>query len=330
MRTKAFIGLGGNIGSVGQSMGAALAALESEEHTTVIAVSELYASQPWGGGDQPEYTNAVALIDTRLRADELLGLMKDIESGLGREQDAPANSPRPIDLDILLFGDEEWNSPDLIIPHPGMAERDFVITPLLQLAPDASWPSGEPVSRSDVRVGRVTAVLGRVPGYEDRRSIDPRPGMEQDSADDSAPGTVAPSARQPFPGEEWVSVYEYGSDPQLFLGLMQGVSGAPAPLTGRQPDTRAYLAQIVLEQLGIPHEWDPFPPGEASDPYGFTRRFRMVVPASMAPEAEKAIREASEAPIDWSECDTGDASDVESDTSTPDTGADDLGDEEVT
>jgi|GEM_PF-214729 len=280
---KVYIGLGGNIGDRIGYLAAALTEIEALEHTSVLEVSHAYESEPWGVTEQQPYANAVAAVETRAHADDLLTALKGIETRLGRRR-GPRNGPRQIDLDILLAGDEEWDTPDLVVPHPRMAERDFVITPLLELAPDARWPDGSPVTRDAVREGRVTGVLGVVPGFEDRTPAEEPSGLP----------SVGPE-RAPLPGEMWAPVYEFGRDPAVISG-----DGGPALGMG-PPNFDASFAELVLEQAGIPHVWDPFPPEKSTDPYGFTRHFRLMVPASMAEEAARTLAEAADAPIDWSD-----------------------------
>jgi len=279
---RAFIAFGGNMGDRLANIGAALAAVEALPHTSVLRVSHVYESNPWGAGGQELYANAVAEIDTRTHADDLLHALKDIEASLGRRE-GPRFGPRPIDLDILLAGDEEWQTPELVVPHPRMAERDFVITPLLEIVPDATWPDGSAVTRDGVRVGHVVGVLGLAPGFEDRAPAE-RPRLERVSREAAV-----------RPGETWMPVYEYGRDPAII-----DAAGGPALGIGA-PDIDASFAQVVLEQAGIPHVWDPFPPEKSTDPYGFTRRFRLMVPASMAERAARVLIEANEAPIDWTD-----------------------------
>lgn len=286
-----YIGLGSNVGDRLGMLTEALNRVDQLEHTALLGVSRVYESEPWGVVDQPLFANAAALVDTELSLDVLLEALQDIETEMGRTHDGPRNGPRVIDLDILLAGDEEWQSESLTVPHPRMAERDFVITPLLELAPYAEWPDGTPVTREKVRVGRVRGVLGRVPAFEDRIGD---PGLAEDGPS-RAFGGARP--RSPLPGEEWLPVFEYGREPGM---LMNAEATGPA-LGARRTNVDASFAQMVLDQIGVPYEWDPFSPEQASDPYGLSRRFRMMVPASMAAEAQRAITEASSAPIDWSD-----------------------------
>ncbi len=160
--TDVYVGLGSNTGHRMRYLSRAVHEIADLDGANVEKVSHAYESEPWGAEGQEPYANAVALVSTTFRADQLLSALIEIENRLGRTRDVP-NGPRTIDLDILLFGDEEWNAPDLIIPHPRMAERDFVITPLLEIAPDAKWPDGSSVTGDLVSVGKVIGDLGPIP-----------------------------------------------------------------------------------------------------------------------------------------------------------------------
>lgn len=169
---RVHVGLGSNLGDRVANLTAAVREMGLLPHTQVVAVSQAYESQAWPHPDDPPYANAVAAVDTQLNVPDLHTGLRDIEAGLGRDFHAPRNTPRSIDLDILLAGDQEWERSDLVVPHPRMLERDFVITPLLEIAPDIRLPDGSPVTRADVKVGRVTAALGPLPGLP-ARTINP-------------------------------------------------------------------------------------------------------------------------------------------------------------
>jgi 2-amino-4-hydroxy-6-hydroxymethyldihydropteridine diphosphokinase len=156
--TRAYIGMGANLGDRVVALVAALDELDRVAGVRVVAVSSIYESEPWGMADQPAYANAVAEIETGLDADGLLAACKRIESEAGRVP-SDRNAPRPLDLDILLFGDETRSTPQLTIPHPRMTERDFVVTPLLEVAPGVTLPDGSPILRASATLGRVTGVL---------------------------------------------------------------------------------------------------------------------------------------------------------------------------
>ena len=137
MRT-AYIGLGGNVarwaGSPEATLTAAAARLESLGR--VAGRSSLYSTEPVGFAAQPRFVNAVVALETELGPRDLLKGLLGIEQEFGRDRSAGiANGPRTLDLDILLFGDEQISEEGLEIPHPRMAERTFVLVPLCEIAP---------------------------------------------------------------------------------------------------------------------------------------------------------------------------------------------------
>jgi 2-amino-4-hydroxy-6-hydroxymethyldihydropteridine diphosphokinase len=135
-----YLGLGANLGKRRETIDAALARLADHPAICVCAVSALIETAPVGGpAGQPNYLNGAAAIETNLDPAALLAELKRIEHDLGR-RDGPRWGPRPIDLDILLYGDLALASPDLTIPHPRLRERRFVLEPLAEIAPDAIDP----------------------------------------------------------------------------------------------------------------------------------------------------------------------------------------------
>jgi 2-amino-4-hydroxy-6-hydroxymethyldihydropteridine diphosphokinase len=134
----AALGLGGNVGDVPAVMAQALRALDAADDVAVTAVSRLYRTPPWGPVDQPWFFNCCALIETRLAARDLLALCLDVEAGLKRRRNAPGETrwgPRRIDIDVLLYGEDAIDLPELTVPHPRMTERGFVLVPLAEIAP---------------------------------------------------------------------------------------------------------------------------------------------------------------------------------------------------
>lgn len=158
----AYIALGSNLGDRLDNLARAVDAIAHVPDTHVEKVSHAYESIPAYAEDQPHYLNAAIEVSTGLEADALLGYLLDLEAEMGRVREA-ANGPRVIDLDLLLFADEERNSPELTLPHPGIAERDFVVTPLLEIAPRTKLPDGTPLRRSEATVGAVVRDHGAVP-----------------------------------------------------------------------------------------------------------------------------------------------------------------------
>jgi len=157
--TRAYVGIGSNLGDRVANLAAALGALAAVPDIGVTAVSRVYESEPWGVADQPAFANVVVALDTGLSAEALLSACKRIEAELGRVAGV-RYGPRAIDLDVLLYGDEAIDSADLTVPHPRLLERDFVVTPLLEIAPGVTLPGGIPVTRDGAIHGRVTGVLG--------------------------------------------------------------------------------------------------------------------------------------------------------------------------
>ena len=136
---RAYIGLGANLGDPAEMVRSAIAGLAALPHTTLVAASGLYRSTPMDSGG-PDYVNAVAALDTRLTAPDLLAGLQAQEQQAGRERPY-RNAPRTLDLDLLLFGSARIESPALTVPHLRMAERAFVLLPLAEIAPDVVPPA---------------------------------------------------------------------------------------------------------------------------------------------------------------------------------------------
>ena len=144
--TKAFVGIGSNLGEPERQIRAALEQLAAEEGVELLAVSTLRRTEPVGYRDQPDFLNGAAELETVLPARELLGRLLAIESRLGRVRGkGPRFGPRTIDLDLLLYGDETIDEPGLTVPHPRLAERRFALEPLADLDPALEVPGLGPV-----------------------------------------------------------------------------------------------------------------------------------------------------------------------------------------
>ena len=137
--TKAFIGLGANLGDPQAQVRRAFAALAELPRTRLLAASSLYRSAPVGVVAQLDFVNAVAEVETALTARALLEALLAEEKRSGRTREFP-NAPRTLDLDLLLFGDHVIVEPGLVVPHPRMHERAFVLAPLAEIAPDIAIP----------------------------------------------------------------------------------------------------------------------------------------------------------------------------------------------
>lgn len=156
--TEAAVALGSNLQDPAGQVRTALEELAALAATRLIAASRLYRTAPVGPSGQPDYCNAVAMLDTRLGADALLSGLQNLESRHQRRR-GRRWGPRTLDLDLLVYGDEVRDTPRLILPHPRLAERAFVLVPWSEIAPDLQVPGlaavqalAAAVDQSDVRV----------------------------------------------------------------------------------------------------------------------------------------------------------------------------------
>lgn len=152
---RAYVGLGANLGDARAALVAAVAALRELPRTRLVAVSSLYRTAPIASSG-PDYLNAVAALDTGLGPQSLLEALQAIETRHGRERPY-RNAPRTLDLDLLLHGDALLDTPTLTLPHPRLAERAFVLRPLLELAPSLRLP------------GATAALAESLPAVADQR-----------------------------------------------------------------------------------------------------------------------------------------------------------------
>ena len=146
----AWIGLGANLGERRTTIESALDALRALPRTRLVARSRLWAIAPIDAGG-PDYLNAVARLDTRLDAHALLAALQAIEARFGRER-AWRNAPRTLDLDLLLAGDASIDTPSLVVPHPRLHERAFVLRPMADIDPSIVVPGRGPVREWLARV----------------------------------------------------------------------------------------------------------------------------------------------------------------------------------
>lgn len=140
--TTSYIGIGSNVGDRVLFCRRAVDELKAQQGVAVEAVSSLYETSPIGGPPQRSFVNLVCRVAVDFGARELLRVCMEIEDRLGREPSAIRWGPRVIDLDVLTFGDEKINEPDLEIPHPRMTQRRFILVPLLEIDPDVADPWG--------------------------------------------------------------------------------------------------------------------------------------------------------------------------------------------
>jgi 2-amino-4-hydroxy-6-hydroxymethyldihydropteridine diphosphokinase len=141
--TRAYVGLGANLGEREQTLRRAIDLLAAEPEIEVVAVSSFRETEPVGYLDQPAFLNGACAVQTELGPRELLERLLAVERELGRERGAgPRWGPRTIDLDLLLYGDATVDEPGLTVPHPRLTERSFVLEPLLELDPGLHLPDG--------------------------------------------------------------------------------------------------------------------------------------------------------------------------------------------
>jgi len=138
--TRAFVGLGANLGDRERTLHAAVDALADETGIEVVAASTLRETEPVGVGEQPRFLNGVTELETTLTARELLERLLAVEQRFGRVRILGEHGPRTLDLDLLLYGDEVIEEPGLTVPHPRLHERRFVLEPLAELAPGLLVP----------------------------------------------------------------------------------------------------------------------------------------------------------------------------------------------
>ena len=138
--TRAFVGLGSNLGDREATIHRALDELGRAPGLRVVRVSTLRETDPVGYTDQPRFLNGAAEVETSLDARGLLDALLGVERALGRERTGPRFGPRTIDLDLLLFGDEIVDEPGLRVPHPRVHERRFALEPLADLDPGLVIP----------------------------------------------------------------------------------------------------------------------------------------------------------------------------------------------
>ncbi len=149
----AYVGLGSNLQDPAAQVRAAFDALAELPQTLLVRRSSLYGSRPMGPVAQPDFCNAVAGLLTELDAATLLAALRAIELRFGRESVGERWGPRVIDLDLLVYAEAQCGDAQLTLPHPGLVDRNFVLRPLCEIAPDLLVPG----------VGRVAALAARVP-----------------------------------------------------------------------------------------------------------------------------------------------------------------------
>lgn len=140
-----YIALGSNLEQPKQQLASAVEAIIALQDVKLLACSHWYANRAIGPGDQPDYLNGVLAIETATPALALLRQLQQIEQEQGRVRSEHWGA-RTLDLDIALYGDDTSDDPLLTLPHPRLCERDFVVLPLLEIAPTLILPNGDPIS----------------------------------------------------------------------------------------------------------------------------------------------------------------------------------------
>jgi len=149
-----YVGLGSNMGDKEKNLAQAIYQIEQIEKIIVTRKSSLYITSPWGKTDQDEFLNQVIEIETELTPLELLDVLQKIEIKLGRLRNGKWG-PRVIDLDILLFGEETIALHELVVPHPHLYARLFVLVPLQEIAPQLVFPDGKGIGEVLARAAQL-------------------------------------------------------------------------------------------------------------------------------------------------------------------------------
>jgi len=193
--TDVYFGLGANVGDAITTLTAAVYALDDIDGVEVVDVSSVYLTDPWPPVDDPRHVpqdpfrNCVVVAETSREARELLDETQLIEAAFGRDRTSELRwGPRPLDIDILLYGDVLIDTPELTVPHPRISERTFVLVPLLEIAPGLLLPTGLKVTTAIARLAPITDVthelrLADVPSRSIPRPLGPDGGQARFSPD---------------------------------------------------------------------------------------------------------------------------------------------------
>ncbi|TDB59023.1 2-amino-4-hydroxy-6-hydroxymethyldihydropteridine diphosphokinase [Photorhabdus khanii] len=165
--TCVYIAVGSNLAEPVQQVKNALAALEDLPETEFIASSSWYRTKPMGPQNQPDFLNMAVALETTLAPEELLNHTQAIELAQGRVRKDERWGPRTLDLDIMLFGDQVIDTERLTIPHYGLKQREFMLYPLAEIAPDLVFPDGEALSERLKHIPENGLVLWQPPQPSD-------------------------------------------------------------------------------------------------------------------------------------------------------------------
>lgn len=207
MRQPVHLGLGSNVGDPLETLTAAVDVLHEIEGFAVTDVSGVYETPPWPPPDDPRsvtqdpYLNMVVAGVTTLRPDALLAETQLVEAAFGRDRSTEVRwGPRTLDIDLLLVGDTVMDTPELTLPHPRLAERAFVLVPLLEVMPGGALPDGRRLSRLLLALGPIEDIdlvvrLEDVPGARASRPEGPvgppatfsRPGPDEQATEQGRP-----------------------------------------------------------------------------------------------------------------------------------------------
>ena len=174
----AYVAIGANLAGPEEQARRALVELDQLPGSRVLRASPLYLTKPLGARDQPDYVNAVVRLETRLSPRELLRALQAIEDAHDRAREQRRWGPRTLDLDILLYGEDRINEPDLRVPHPEMYRRAFVLVPLADIAPGDLAIPGQ---------GRLALLLAACPREGILLLASARPCEAADSLSESRP-----------------------------------------------------------------------------------------------------------------------------------------------
>lgn len=151
-----YLGLGSNMQNPKGQLQKALQKISDIPHTRCLAISAVYKSLPVGNTHQPHFLNAVVYLKTKFSAHALLEILQDIETAQGRIRSGRKNEPRTLDLDILLYDNQSTQTEKLVLPHPGLYQRAFVLKPLCDIAPNLKLPNGKTAREALSALGDIS------------------------------------------------------------------------------------------------------------------------------------------------------------------------------